>query len=93
MWGWTSLKKNHKYLEYDFLLLSKFSFQITHMNGIYSITFFNTNHAFYFYQFHPAFIVTFSSFPSRQILCKVFLDKKRREGNTNMIATIQSLHL
>lgn len=64
-----------------FLLLAKLPFQITHMNGIYSISFFNTNHAFCFYQFHPAFVAIFSSFPSQHIHCKGFLGRKSREGN------------
>lgn len=62
-----------------FLLLSKLPFQITHMNGIYSVSFFNTNHAFCFYQFHPAFVAIFSSFPSQHIHCKGFLDRKSME--------------
>jgi len=63
------------------LLLAKLPFQITHMNGIYSVSFFNTNRAFCFYQFHPAFVAIFSSFPSQHIRCKGFLDRKSREGN------------
>lgn len=62
-----------------FLLLAKLSFQITHMNGIYSVSFSNTNHAFCFYQLHPAFVAIFSSFPSQHIHCKGFLDRKSRE--------------
>lgn len=64
-----------------FLLLAKLPFQITHMNGIYRVSFFNTNHAFCFYQFHPAFVAIFSSFPSQHIHCEGFLDRKSREGN------------